>query len=518
MAQDSVTILVKSSQELFNAGKYQEALGAALRALGKAEKQDNPRLLIKANMQVGTMYYYNEQSNKKKILPYYYKVKDIAERYRFDTIASRICHNIGVCYIENKNADSGEYYMKKAVSAIKAIGDYNRLSKSYAVLTELYKLRMDDTAKIMPVVKEAYRYALLAGDSEQVAFALMKYGFYYYDQKMFKRSLPYFYRAKNIYGKLNDLQGLSYATRNIANAFGSEYGIETKKAYDEYIRVYDSLFARESSEKVAKYETLYKTEKKERENEELLQANRLKEQELNTRNFAIVTLVILIVLIVVLIFWRLNAINLRKKQQELLAIQHLENERSRISRDLHDNVGALVSFVNTKIDWVMKNKQPDPGLMEDLALIKSNSRDILEGLRDSIWTLNTPNITNFDLIDKLKPYIKSHLHCEVAISDELTAEAILNNEQVLAVYRSCQEIINNINKHSRATKVTLAFSEEAPYRLVISITDNGTGISDNDMNKENSYGLRNLRSRLSEAGAVFELQSGSGGTSIKIKI
>ena len=89
----------------------------------------------------------------------------------------------------------------------------------------------------------------------------------------------------------------------------------------------------------------------------------------------------------------------------------------------------------------MKNKQPDPGLMEDLALIKSNSRDILEGLRDSIWTLNTPNITNFDLIDKLKPYIKSHLHCEVAISDELTAEAILNNEQVLAVYRSCRKLL-----------------------------------------------------------------------------
>lgn len=517
-AQDSVTSLVKSSQTLFSAGKYQEALGSALRALSMAEKDQNPRLLIKANMQVGTMYYYNEQSNKKKILPYYYKVKELAEKYHFDTILSRVYHNIGVCYIEEKNADSGEYYMRKAITAIRAIADFKRLSKSYAVLMELYKLRIADTAKIMPTVKEAYRYARMSGDSEQVAFSLMKFGFYYYDQKMFRRSLPYFYRAKNIYSALHDLQGLSYATRNIANAYGSSYGVDTKKAYDEYLRVYDSLFSRESAEKVAKYETLYKTEKKERENEDLQQANILKEKELNARNFAIVALVILILLIIVLIFWRLNVINLRKKQQELLAIQRLEDERNRISRDLHDNVGALVSFVNTKIDWVMKNKNPDPGLLEDLGLIKNSSREILEGLRDSIWTLNTPNITNFDLIDKLKPYIKSHLHCEVIINDELQNEAILNNEQVLAVYRCCQEIVNNINKHSAASKVNVAFTEDAPWRLVICIADNGKGISETDLNKQSNYGMRNLKSRLTEVGAVFELQSAATGTTITIKI
>lgn len=517
-AQDSVMVLVNTSQEFFKNGKFQEALGAALRALSQAERSNNPRLLIKANMQVGTMYYYNDQDNKKKILSYYYKVKEIAEKHHFDTIRSRIYHNIGVCYIENKNIDSGEFYMNKCIQVIIALKDYKRLSKSYAVLYELYKLRPSDTAKMMPILNEAYRYARMAGDSEQVAFALMKNGFYYSDKKLFRRALPFFYRAKDIYTSLKDLQGLSYATRNIANALGEAYNPGIKKAYDAYIRVYDSLFARESAEKVAKYETLYKTEKKDRENRDLLQANLLKQQELNTRNYAIGALIILLVLITVLIFWRLNVINLRKKQQELQAIQRLENERNRISRDLHDNVGALVSFVNTKIDWVIKNKPVERGVLDDLSMIQQNARDILEGLRDSIWTLNSQAITNFDLIDKLKPYIKNHLHCEVVISDELKNEAVLNNEQVIAVYRCCQEIINNINKHSKASHVTVSFSDESNWRLIIKITDNGIGISEVDRNKDNRYGIRNIQSRLSEVNAAFELRTGQDGTTVTIKI
>ena len=213
MAQDSVTILVKSSQELFNAGKkYREALGAALRALGKAEKQDNPACSSRptCRWELCTITTNNQTKEDTAILLQGkgYRRKIPFRYHRF----AHIPQHRSLLHRKQERRLRGILH-EKAVSAIKAIGDYNRLSKSYAVLTELYKLRMDDTAKIMPVVKEAYRYALLAGDSEQVAFALMKYGFYYYDQKMFKRSLPYFYRAKNIYGKLNDLQGLSYATR-----------------------------------------------------------------------------------------------------------------------------------------------------------------------------------------------------------------------------------------------------------------------------------------------------------------
>ena len=87
-------------------------------------------------------------------------------------------------------------------------------------------------------------------------------------------------------------------------------------------------------------------------------------------------------------------IDQKQKQKELDAMQKIENERNRISRDLHDNVGSLVSFVNTKVDWIIKNRNIDENLKNDLSLVKNNSKEIL------FYELhnNDMKITNFFII------------------------------------------------------------------------------------------------------------------------
>jgi signal transduction histidine kinase len=101
------------------------------------------------------------------------------------------------------------------------------------------------------------------------------------------------------------------------------------------------------------------------------------------------------------------------------------------------------------------------------------------------------------------------------ITDSLSTECILPNEDVLAIYRCAQEIANNINKHSEAQTVKIEFYSDENTKLKISFLDDGVGFEEE--NKEDSYGLRNIRNRLKDIGAKLEINSVKGrGTSVTI--
>lgn len=202
---------------------------------------------------------------------------------------------------------------------------------------------------------------------------------------------------------------------------------------------------------------------------------------------------------------------------KLEEMKRLQDERNRISRDLHDNVGSMVSFVSTKIDWVLKHKNINEDAVDDLQQVKENAHEIMLGLRETIWTLHDKIITNTDLADKLKVYIKSHLLIPYDIQDDIKSEMNMGNEVVLNIYRCCQEVVNNINKHSEATRVTIEFKNSQTTCFEMSLNDNGKGLSKEDLNKEDHYGLNNLRLRLQEVGAIIEIESSQNkGTCIKI--
>jgi len=81
------------------------------------------------------------------------------------------------------------------------------------------------------------------------------------------------------------------------------------------------------------------------------------------------------------------------------------------------------------------------------------------------------------------------------------------------VYRACQEIINNINKHSKASQVNIFFDSK-PSKLHIGFVDNGKGIQPSDFEKENHYGLRNLKTRLQEVNVEFLVKANESGRTL----
>lgn len=521
-AQNKVSELINESKKAFNSVNYQEGLNLALRALKEAEKSKNPIDLANANLQVGVAYYYNNQ-DKKEDLSYFYEAKKYIYKANIDSLKPRINHNIGAVYIELGELDSAEVYLKEVFSLIKNTEKYVELSKSCAVLVELY-FQKDDYESALKFIEKAEKYAKMANSDGEYAFARIKRGLYHIELKQYKESIPYFEEVKNIYENQHEEQGMQYVYRLLADATANSIDPKIALLYQDYYQLKDSIFKKESTEKLALYKTAFETEKKDLQIK--LQNTTLKEeQEKSFLTKVIFTVVLVMILLIVLVFYlhfkhkqkikaeieKIEAENLRKQAE----LEAKEKERNRLATELHDNVGSSISFMSLKIDWLLNQEQLNNSNKAEVIQLKETAQDVISGLRETLWTLNTKSISNIDLCDKLKVYIKKHLFCSLKINDQLNHEFEIPNEDVLTLYRCSQEIINNINKHSNAKTVVVQFISSVENELTMIFTDDGVGF--NFLEKDESYGLRNLKARMEKIKGVFLVKSSLGnGTEIKI--
>jgi signal transduction histidine kinase/ligand-binding sensor domain-containing protein len=211
----------------------------------------------------------------------------------------------------------------------------------------------------------------------------------------------------------------------------------------------------------------------------------------------------------------------RKKLNELQLQQEIQYERERISRDLHDNIGAQISFISSNIDWVI-DKKKDMNKEEELKQMKEinvTAKNVMTNLRDTIWALHKEEITLQEFSDKLKSYIQnmSRLQSDIEfISEEkINKNFILTPTEMLGIFRICQESINNVIKHAEATLLKLfIFSDERSF--YISIEDNGKGFDQTEKLNEH-YGLENMKHRAEELNAKVVIISAEGkGTTVTI--
>jgi len=207
-------------------------------------------------------------------------------------------------------------------------------------------------------------------------------------------------------------------------------------------------------------------------------------------------------------------------QKELLhvVIESQEEERKRIGRDLHDDVGAAISSLRLIIEMLNPAHQDETYH----TFIKTSKRVI-----DKIMT-DVRNIAH-----NLSPVTLSYYGLSAAIEEQcaiinqsgklkatLTNNAALLIERIslpasTALYRVLEELLNNTIKHANATQSTINFTADN-YMLMIEYADNGAGVNMAVIKK--GMGLQNIESRLTVIGATYTIQTKPGkGFSIQIK-
>lgn len=208
--------------------------------------------------------------------------------------------------------------------------------------------------------------------------------------------------------------------------------------------------------------------------------------------------------------------NDRKFQEKLrqIAIQNeLNAERQRISRDLHDNIGAYTTSLISKVDQL----QNDPEDLANVNEIRDNAGQIMTLLRQTIFVLNARESSLENYLDSFLNYcfkfFKSYPHIKLKIEENIINNRMLDSTVAITIFRILQEAMQNIVKHSAATEVKIILTSDKKFTM--QMIDNGKGFDVN--NTQKGYGLGNMRERAMEIDYSLDIVSGDSGTVLTLR-
>lgn len=209
----------------------------------------------------------------------------------------------------------------------------------------------------------------------------------------------------------------------------------------------------------------------------------------------------------------LRTADLERLANHLINVQ--EREREHLARELHDELGSLLTAAKFDVARV-KSKLPadPPELHERLSHLATTLNAGIALKRRIIEDLRPSSLSNLGLpaaLDILTQEFRAQTQLQVELSVD---ELVLNDAQQLAVYRLVQEALTNIAKHARATRAQVLVTEYGNYIEVV-VSDDGAGLDAGQI-KNASYGLSGMRQRMLALKGRLELKSVVGhGTSIK---
>ena len=210
----------------------------------------------------------------------------------------------------------------------------------------------------------------------------------------------------------------------------------------------------------------------------------------------------------------------KHKLKALEEEQKMQVERERISRNLHDSVGAYANAVlyNTQLLEEEKEESKKSLLMTEL---KYASKDIITSLRETIWALKKERYSAEECLMRLKNFIQPFNRYYPAKSFMVKGNApagyYLHYSKALNLVRIVQEALTNAIKHSYASTLVVNSFEEN-YKWVIEVIDNGNGFNYNKELPSAGYGLENMKKRSQEAGIELSIFSNDTGTTIRILV
>ncbi len=226
--------------------------------------------------------------------------------------------------------------------------------------------------------------------------------------------------------------------------------------------------------------------------------------------YALIALAVLFVSIAITKYFA--QLKLKNKLSELRKQAQLDKERLRISREMHDDIGAGLTQIILMSESA-KNKSSGSGNKE-LEGIADASRKLVSNMSEIIWSLNPENKT----LEQLFAYLREQLNKLLEYSGieysihfpNHTDHILLNNEQRRNLLLVVKEIVHNAVKYSKAKQLYINSSIDEQV-LHFEISDNGIGF-DTQM-KYSGNGLQNIQARISELHGIMNVESvKEGGT------
>lgn len=499
--------------------KFDEALEVRLSVIDDLKKQNDADGLAKAYGNITSDFI---QAHKyKKAIEYAQKGKAVYKNDTENIELSALYGNMGICHASLGNLDSALYYFLIC----------RKISKSKK------QLHLDNEADIAKLYAAQKKY-ILSNQTFDNLFAQYDVNSKNHNLNFYKLLAAESYLKQNNFTKANQL--FNQAKDNIVAELLperkklGEVGMKINRYYKNYkeaLRYADLFHEVKDSMNIARRDSSFRViESKYQVGQKEVKINR---QKIKLRNFSLGLVGALALLVIggILFFGYRRKMNLEKKltqektEKQLIEIENLkkevkiismqsmiegqEEERKRIARDLHDNIGTLMTSIKMKVLAIQREVQN---------LEKMNIATELDSMIDSatqqvrrISYSMTPIALD---ISGLAPAIKDlglqltenniELHANLK-----TLEKIEDKKLSINIYRILQELIQNIIKHAQATEVSIDISEKE-NNIIMRVRDNGIGMSQEKWDTSKSIGVNNIKSRVNYLNGTVKLVADIG--------
>lgn len=490
-------------------GEYPKALEFLFKALSLAEENDYVELEGVINVNIGIVYF--NLKNSDKAIFHYNQALEIGEVEKDTMLLIKALNNLGnVTMTLLNNPIKAEEFFNKSVD----LSDKINFETAYMIgLNNLCQIYMNTgrEAKALETTKQ------MLDLSPENAFIYYNLGNLYRQKKETQNAIMAYERSLKY--SIYELELRQVLLKDMSDIYAEMNDFETSmEYYKSYITLKDSLHSNDQAKYVLELEARYKNLKKEKVISEL------KTQNLKSKRLYIVLissgiiLLLVLSLIILIIFNKRIVASQRIKalenEQVMIAasatLSGEEKERARLSRELHDGLGGILSGVKLNLANAIENN-----------VLSSDNRPInlersYELVVDSISEMRRisnallpETLLNLGLNTAIKSYCSTFKTNskgpEINYSffgDEIRFGRFFE----LAVYRLAQEIINNSVKHSGASSINIQLVIDK-NRLFLGINDNGKGFDIAAAGKNGGKGLTNLKQRAGVYGGRVEIYS-----------
>lgn len=412
--------------------------------------------------------------------------------------------NLATNYGEIKNFKKQEEYLLKALKHYETgENEYVQGADIFSGLTRYYADKNIEKAKFY---LEKAKKSVLDKSKETLVYLEVEHSkaLFFYNTGNLNASLNI---SKNIlekYKKANNIEQQIKVNNLIYKILKKQNrNKESLTYFENYTKIKDSIYSVKKTNAIAYYQTLYETEQKEKEiNQQKADINILAKE--NAANRRLILFGSIAVLLLFLVYYsyrnRIQSDRKRKMQEEysqkLLLSQ--EEERKRISKDLHDSLGQSLLLIKNKIslDSDDKTKQLVNSAIEEM---RSISRVLHPFQLEDIGISKA--LENL-IIQLDESYEKTYIFGDIE-----DISLMLNQNQEVNLFRIVQECLSNIIKHAQAdsAKVNLINNEK---HILIQIKDNGVGFDfSKKYNDFKSLGLKTIKERVKFLKGTLKIDS-----------
>ncbi|MEP4532173.1 MAG: sensor histidine kinase [Cyclobacteriaceae bacterium] len=537
--------------------------GKAEEIANRLESQD---LILKVNNNIGLLY--RDRGEYKRALERWQVVLNGFRELKDLPMESYVLMNIGSTYYILENWTLGNQYHEEALQVNLSLEDPLRIGKSYSALSYSFSQQGSmDSARYFN--EKAISYLEQTNDMFALANAKRSRCSDLGQIKKYQESCDCYLDVLELDKKMKNLKGIMICHKDLGSNYSnlSQYSLALnhlqealklsrqigekrirqtihyslavcyfnlnrfEKAYlhsDTSAMMQDSLRGSEIQEQLSELNVKYETSQKERalaEQDLEIQTKNATIAQQRNENILLIASIVIVILIVMIAYVRNSAIQKQKLQAAILSekergfesvLHATEEERKRISKDLHDGIGQQLSALKMALNNITE-KTSDENHREDLELITEQFSKSADEVRQISHQMMPRALMEKGLIEAVDDLLQSSFQfSEIKYQFEHHNIDQRFEERIeISLYRIVQELVNNVIKHSEASEVSVQLVKTKD-KLVLFLEDNGKGMSEGE---GKGHGLINIKSRLDLVhGTVNYEPSPASGTSATVTI